>query len=108
MPKALILQSKKNTGLIIMVEEVGEPGNTTISIVGERYAMFDCGYVDYHGPLAISNMFLKLKPEENTIPIATRLLQLVIYSHKKDVENSDKFWNMREDTLINTLKGIAA
>lgn len=57
--KALILQSKKNTELIIVVGEVGEPGNTTINVVGERSAMFDCGYVDYHGPLTISNMFLQ-------------------------------------------------
>lgn len=45
--------------------------------------MFDFGYVDYHGPLAISNMFLQLKPEENAIPVATSLLQLAIYGHKK-------------------------
>lgn len=51
-------------------------------------------------------MFLQLKPEENAIPVATLLLQLAIYGHKKDVENSDKFWNMCEDTLIDTMKAL--
>jgi hypothetical protein len=86
MSKAAIFQSKKNTALTTIVGEVAESGNTTIEIVGEHLAMFDCGYVGYHGPLAISNMFLQLKPEENAIPVATRLLQLAIYGHKKDVE----------------------
>jgi hypothetical protein len=63
MSKAAIFQSKKNTALTTIVGEVAESGNTTIEIVGERLAMFDCGYVGYHGPLVISNMFLQLKPE---------------------------------------------
>jgi hypothetical protein len=108
MPKDPILRSKKETRLITIVGEVGESGNTTIDIVGERPAMFDCGYVGYHGPLAISNMFLQLKPEENAIPVATRLLQLAIYGHKKDVEDTEKFWNMCEEGLTDTLKSIAA
>jgi hypothetical protein len=70
--------------------------------------MFDCGYVDYHGPLAICNMFLQLTPEENATSVATRLLQLAVYGNKKDVEDPNKFWNMCGGHLTETLKRIAA
>ena len=95
---------KPNGGLIILYGEYGKDKKVVIKIVSNHSALFNVGYVNYHNPLAIINIFIQLIFSDEVL--ATRFVPFAIFVHANDFSNFESFWNKCTPYVQNSLKLI--
>ena len=105
-PKAACLRApeKTNGGLVILHGEYGEDKKVVLKIVSERSALFNVGYVNYHNPLAIINIFIQLISSDEVL--VTRFVPFAIFAHTNDFSNFESFWNKCTPHIQDSLKLI--
>jgi len=91
-PKSVVFKAPDNyqTGLIILHGEYGEKGKVIFNIRSEDSVLFNVGYIKYHSPLALMNMFIQYS-KKNIIQ-SIRFLPFVLYVHEKDYKEFEIFW----------------
>lgn len=86
-----------------------EEGKTTLNIVGLYPALFTVGYVHYHSPIGLFNIFVTHTPLGEEVS-AIRFLPFALYVHGMDIDNAltdfDAFWDKCTPHLQNTLQFI--
>lgn len=95
---------KPDGGLIIFHGEYGEGKKVVFDIVSGRSALFDVGYVNYHTPIAIINIFIRLISSDEIIAI--RFVPFAIFIHMKDLSNFESFWDKCTPHIQDSLKFI--
>jgi hypothetical protein len=107
-PKAASLSARPdNTGLIIIQGTYKENERTVINLVGEKPALFNCGYAGYHGPLGLINIFLQHLPGgPRTSPVAVRYIPFALYVNAHDSIDPKQLWSCCEEQLGNTFLDI--
>lgn len=105
-PKAASLKapSNINCGLIILQGEFDKEGSVIFNQKTPYSALFNVGYTQYHSPIAIINIFLKLNWSNNLFAI--RFVPFALYIHDQDLLNFEIFWKKCTPHIENTLLGI--
>jgi hypothetical protein len=101
-PEIVAFKAPSGKGLIILEGEYGEGKSVVFDVYPD--AIFNAGYVDYHSPIAIINIFLNLKHENEAL--ATRFIPFAIYINDLDLADFGEFWQKCTPRLQNALKGI--
>lgn len=81
--------TKANGGMIILFGEYGKDKQVIFKIP-HQLSLFNVGYVGYHNPLALINIFVVLCPENKIL--ATRFIPFAIFVHAKDFNDFEGFW----------------
>lgn len=80
-------------GIVVLQGTYGATGRTVINMTATRPALFDCGFVGYHSPLALCNLFLQHTPAGNVVgPVTTRFVSFALYVHAKDLAATSRVW----------------
>lgn len=105
-PKAASFRApdKQSTGLIILQGEYGEGRQVVLNITSSDSALFNVGYIPYHSPLAVVNIFVQLSVSGEVLAI--RFIPFAIYAHDSDVIDSEGFWRKCTPHLQDTLRFI--
>lgn len=101
-PKNASLKSPAGQGLIVLVGKYGDGKSVVFNVSGD--ALFNAGYVEYHSPIAILNIFLNLKRKNEVL--ATRFIPFAVYVHDFDIVDFDKFWEKCTPYLQDVLRYI--
>jgi len=105
-PKAVCFRAPKKPdgGLVILHGEYGENKKVVFKIRSNRSALFNVGYVNYHNPLAIINIFIQLISLNEVL--ATRFVPFAIFVHVSDFSNFESFWYKCTPHIQDSLKLI--
>lgn len=103
-PKAASFKAPRSRGLIILHGEYGEGKKVIFNLVSPDSALFNVGYVPYHSPLAIVNIFIQ-KSQLGDI-LATRFVPFALYVHDRDLFEFDAFWSKCTPHLQSSLKFV--
>jgi hypothetical protein len=103
-PSGASLKALKTEPLVILS---GTRTDTIINMVGERPAVFDCGYAGYHGPRALCDLFFQHKPKgREADPIMSCFVPFALYLHRRDVSEPGRVWALCQQHLMNHLVQI--
>lgn len=103
-PKAASFKTPHGRGLIILHGEYGKDKKVVFNINSSDSALFNVGYVSYHSPLAIVNIFIQLSFGGDVL--ATRFVPFAIYVHDRDFFDFENFWDKCTPHIQNTLRAI--
>ena len=103
-PKAASFKAPRGRGLIILHGEYGKDKKVVFNITSSDSALFNVGYIPYHSPLAIVNIFIQLSFEGDVLAI--RFVPFAIYVHDKDFIDFEDFWDKCTPHIQNTLRAI--
>lgn len=107
-PKAVVFRAPCSRGLIILHGEYAKDKkvvfNVTSSDARGRSALYNVGYIPYHSPLAIVNIFIQLSVSNDILAI--RFVPFAIYVHDKDFVDFEDFWDKCTPHIQNTLRFI--
>ena len=102
-----ILKEAKNqgeVGLIIFQGEYGQDERTILDIHSKNACFFNVGIVEYHAPVALMSVILRLVPDNEVI--AARFVPLAIFLNDGDIACLDRFLDKNISNIAETLKGI--
>ena len=101
-PTGFSLKAPQGSGLLILSGEYDQEKKTDFDIKSSNSALFNAGYIPYHSPLAIINIFINLKNRENELT-ATRFIPFAIYVHDNDLIDFEQFWRKCTPHIQETL-----
>jgi len=107
-PKTVSFMAPHKGGLIILHGEYGKDKKVVFNVISSdkrgHSALFNAGYIPYHSPLAIVNIFIKLSVSEDVLAI--RFVPFAIYVHDEDLNDFEGFWDKCTPHIQNTLQFI--
>ena len=96
-------------GIVIIIGEYVAEGKVVFNIKGIYPALFNVGYMHYHGPIALLNIFIQHTPLGEEVS-AIRFIPFALYVHDKDIKKAiasfDTFWDRCTPHLQDTLRKI--
>ncbi|MCJ7762942.1 hypothetical protein MUP38_05765, partial [Candidatus Bathyarchaeota archaeon] len=101
-PENYAFKSPTGKGMIVLFGEHGANKNVVFSISAD--SMFNAGYVPYHSPIAILNIFINLVGGDDVL--ATRVIPLAVYVHHSDMVDIESFWTKCTPHIQDTLRYI--
>jgi hypothetical protein len=108
-PKTASFQvPKKASGLVLMVGEYGSNERVILNIKASSSgtALFNAGYVDYHAPISLVNICLRLNVEEDVLGVC--FIPFALYVHDIDfVDDPDNFWVKCKPWIQDMLLGLS-
>lgn len=104
MPKAASFKAPSGRGLIVLHGEYAGDKKVTFNITSPHSALFDVGYVPYHSPLAIINIFIQLTLSGDVLAI--RFVPFAIYVHDEDFSDFESFWDKCTPHIQSSLRAI--
>jgi hypothetical protein len=104
MPEGASFKAPSGRGLIILYGEYGESKRVVFNITSSNSALYNVGYIPYHSPLAIVNIFIQLSARGDVLAI--RFVPFAIYVHDKDLVDFENFWDKCTPHLQDVLQAI--
>jgi hypothetical protein len=101
---SLNLERKGAKGLVCMIGPVNQTQGATLRITQANTAFTNIGYVPYHLPYALFNLFFELSP--NGVIFAIRFIPFAIYVNDEDIKRFTQFWLEFHSQLQNTLLSL--
>lgn len=102
-PQSASLRAPDKHKIVILIGEYGRDAKVVLNIVSFDSALFNVGYVPYHSPIAIVNIFIQLSPLGEVSAI--RFVPFAIYVHDKDLADFEVFWDKCTPHIQDLLKG---
>jgi hypothetical protein len=103
-PEGASFKAPIGQGLIVLHGEYGEGKKVIFNITSANSALFNVGYIPYHSPLGIVNIFIQLSTRGDVLAI--RFVPFAIYVHDKDLVNFENFWNKCTPHIQDVLRAI--
>lgn len=103
-PKNAVFNAPSGKGLIILVGEYGEGKSVVINVSYNTDALYNVGYVQYHSPIGIFNIFLNLRQESDVL--ATKFIPFALYVHDSDSSDFEKLWEHCTPHLQDVLRFV--
>jgi len=108
-PKTASLQvPEKASGLALIIGEYGAKERVILDIKASSTgaALFNAGYVDYHSPISLVNVCLRLNVEEDVLGVC--FIPFALYVHDIDfVDDLASFWSKCESWIQDMLLGFS-
>lgn len=104
-PTGASLRARRDVqGLILLV---GSGVGTTLNLISDRPALFDCGHFGYHSPHAVANLFIQHTPAGPEVgPVAGRFVPFVLYVYATDFATDAPVWNPAYEVLMDHFQGV--
>lgn len=103
-PKNAVFTIPVGKGLIVISGEYGANKKVVFNVSTDTDALFNAGYVPYHSPIAILNIFLNLIQGDDVL--AARFIPFAVYVHDLDLADFEKFWEKCTPHLQKVLQYI--
>lgn len=87
-PENYAFKSPAGKGMIIFSGEHSANKNVVFNVSAD--SLFNVGYVTYHSPIAIFNIFINLVRGGDVL--ATRFIPFAVYVHHSDMADIESFW----------------
>lgn len=104
-PTAASLRAPRDVqGLVLLG---GSGIGTTLNLIGDCPALFDCGYFGYHSPLALADLFIQHTPATpGAGPVAGRFVSFALYTYAADFATDAPVWNPGFEVLMDHFQGV--
>ncbi|MCK4478183.1 zinc finger-like domain-containing protein [Candidatus Bathyarchaeota archaeon] len=94
----------ENKALIILHGEYAEGKQVIFDITTPNSALFNVGYLAYHSPIAILNIFMQLSLSGNVLAI--RFVPFAVYIHDNDITHFPEIWDKSASYIKSSLLSI--